>query len=610
MSDDPQFIQEFVIVAACFLLGMAAIIWAVLFIDKRRRGKRIAIPEQSEVHPNLSPDVPNSIQGTESVVDTVNKVNDQNRQSSRPAEETKPTNAPEIKQPPTRRELYLKSEYCWPSAAHTKHLYVPGMSGYGKTSYMANIIIANLELPRPMIVIDPKGSREGLVERVLPHIPEEFVNDTFYLSLDHPVPIDMLGYSNQREKNLVRSDIITILKRFSYGSWGPTMQGTLNNLVPTLLEAEDTTFLDIGRFLESEKRRKEILKQVSKERQDYWRENPPTKSDIGPIASRMSNFYEPPLSTIVGGHRGEGLNIADIINNNQILLVDTSPLSEDGLILGALVMSRIQQAIFRRSSNEDYACCHIYADEFHNFVTSAFNVMLSQARSFNLSLCIANQHPKQITDVWDDVVGCVSSYMIFRLDGSHAALLKSKLRESTPPDTREILRERQVKIDAIQSDIEGAKEFIRLKQDHLNELYKDPDHDRESTRNHEQWIWNIERNIDAGKEEIKAIKNSPLPKPAATFLEQIPNLDVGEAIYITHDGATRRLKLPKPPDPPRQSYIREIIANTYAQCSTKRTNREADCKEGQAVVESKDGDSHNANTPTHIPPNPSKKAGA
>jgi hypothetical protein len=326
------------------------------------------------------------------------------------------------------------TDHYWPDDVRTKHLYIAGLPGYGKTSIMANLAVSDIENGAGVCVIDPKGSKEGLVNRVLAGLapgcrPDD---DLIYLSLKNPIPLDFMGYGDDFEKSLLTSDVITILKRFSFGSWGPTMQGMLMKLVPTLLEAKDTTFLDVGHFLESKKRRDEILEQVSSERRDYWKENPPSKADIGPIAMRMANFTESKaLSTFLGSRKG-GLNIGQAIEEGKVLLVDLSPLSEDGLMLGALMVSKIQQAIFRRDPDEEHPPFALYADEFQNFTTSAFNVIMSQARSFNLSLCLANQHPGQIKDMIDDIKGCVSSYLFFRMDGDHSRLFKSKLRQYTP----------------------------------------------------------------------------------------------------------------------------------------------------------------------------------
>jgi hypothetical protein len=460
------------------------------------------------------------------------------------------------------------------------------MSGYGKTSLMANLALDDIERrDGAVIVIDPKGSEEGLVQRILQHIPESMIPDVFYLSLRNPVPVDMMSYQGQSEKNLIRGDIITILKRFSYGSWGPTMQATLNHLVPTLLEAEDSTFLDIGRFLDFPHRKTEILKQVSPARRDYWENNPASKADSSPITSRMSNFYENPLRTIVNCKRGEGISISDIIEKKQVLLVDTSPLSEDGLMLGALVMSRIQQAIFRRSGKYD-PVCHVYADEFHNFQTSAFNVMLSQARSFNLSLCLANQHPKQIADIWDDIVGCVSTYMIFRLHGDHAYMLRSKLQEPEAIVTH--LQAPWISNPNLvinKRDIAGRKQFLFARKHYLETTHEDV----------EGWgaeLSKVINDIDELDDYVERLRDHSSIKKADTFLDQIPHLPIGEAIFIDQSGYTARVRTPKPPCGGSDQYIPAIIEHTRqaAGIGTKRTGDNYASQVPQKMLELEEDD--------------------
>jgi hypothetical protein len=417
--------------------------------------------------------------------------------------------------------------------SRTRHLYIPGMTGTGKTSLMTNLVLSDLEYEHgPLIIIDPKGGDQGLVNRVLPHIPKGLVKDTFLLTQKNPVPLDLLGYTSDFDKAFVRSDMIDILQRFSYGSWGTTMQGTLNALIPTLLEAEDATFLDIGRFLESERRRDEILEQVSDERQEYWRENPPSKSDVGPVARRVSNFYEGPLATICGGKRGEGLNVEEIIQNNQILLVDTWPKSVDGFMLGALVMAKIQQAIFKRDLALQYPVVNVYADEFHNFVNSRLSEVLLEARSFGISLCMANPSPLKLSEIWSDMRVAVSSYVIFQLAAEDASVFKGRFQETAQP----------------------LDHFDRMKLDMYKALHEHAT-DYQSRFRYE--------------DEMDAIKGKQKPH---TLLDEIPDLQPGEAVFInarTHESA--KIRIPFPPEPPNTDYIQDIIENTYAESSRIRT---------------------------------------
>lgn len=402
-------------------------------------------------------------------------------------------------------------------ATRTRHIYLPGQSGSGKTSLMTHLALSDIgRRDGPVIVIDPKGGDEGLVERVIRQIPKSYVDNVLYISRRNPVPIDMLSYRDAFEKTLIKDDIASILQRFvSWGTWGSTLQGILNALIPTLLEAQDTTFLDIVRFLESVKRREQILEQVSEDRQEWWKENRHYIKESGPLATRMSNFKEPPLSTILDTKRGEGLNIADVINNNEVLLVDTSPSGNDGFLLGALVMSRVQQAIFRRERHHHYPVCTVYADEFHRLQTSGFSELLTEGRSFGISLCLANQHPGQIKEIWDDVKG-IWTYVLFRMDGEHAAKLKWKIKE---------LPEKKL--------TRHQKNIIEL--------------------------------LDLDEYE-----------PPPTFLEQIPSLPAGHAIFVSHTGETRRVVAPRPLRNPPTNYVDKIIQHTRDYIAQKGKNRPGD----------------------------------
>ncbi len=63
---------------------------------------------------------------------------------------------------------------------------------------------------------------------------------------------------------------------------------------------------------------------------------------------------------------------------------------------------------------------------------------MSQARKFNLGLTLANQHPKQIGDLIDDVRGCVSTFLTFRMDADHATALRSAIRPHEPQDLEKL----------------------------------------------------------------------------------------------------------------------------------------------------------------------------
>jgi type IV secretory pathway TraG/TraD family ATPase VirD4 len=69
-------------------------------------------------------------------------------------------------------------------------------------------------------------------------------------------------------------------------------------------------------------------------------------------------------------------------------------------MIGSFIVSSIQVETMKRanlSMNErkDFT---MYIDEFQNFATESFAVILSEARKYKLSLVVANQYISQVQD--------------------------------------------------------------------------------------------------------------------------------------------------------------------------------------------------------------------
>ena len=67
---------------------------------------------------------------------------------------------------------------------------------------------------------------------------------------------------------------------------------------------------------------------------------------------------------------------------------------------------------------------YLYVDEFQNFATDSFAVILSEARKYGLNLTVANQYVAQMTDsVRDAVFGNVGTTISFRVSADDAPIL-------------------------------------------------------------------------------------------------------------------------------------------------------------------------------------------
>ncbi|PID34866.1 MAG: hypothetical protein CR971_00985, partial [candidate division SR1 bacterium] len=67
-----------------------------------------------------------------------------------------------------------------------------------------------------------------------------------------------------------------------------------------------------------------------------------------------------------------------------------------------------------------------YIDEFQNFATETFNEILSEARKYGLSLCVAHQFVKQIpNNISDALFGNIGSMITFRVSSDDAEFIKN-----------------------------------------------------------------------------------------------------------------------------------------------------------------------------------------
>jgi hypothetical protein len=123
-------------------------------------------------------------------------------------------------------------------------------------------------------------------------------------------------------------------------------------------------------------------------------------------------------------------NLRQIMDQGKILIVNLSRglMGEDNAgILGAMMVTKIQLSAMGRANvpQEQRRPFYLYVDEFQNFATDSFAVILSEARKYNLFLTVANQYISQMAEpVRDAVFGNVGTIITFRVSPDDAPFLK------------------------------------------------------------------------------------------------------------------------------------------------------------------------------------------
>ena len=319
----------------------------------------------------------------------------------------------------------------------SRHVYIIGQTGAGKSGLLELFALSDVFYNQGYCIIDPHGD---FAINNLRFIPESRIKDVVYFNpadTSHPVAFNPLELSDPARKPNVSSEVIGVLKRMFGESWGPRLEHILRYTLLALLDRPETTLLDISRMLTDKDFRKETLDyckdvtvlQFWKQEFGTWGDKQVTES-IAPVLNKVGAFTANPIIRNIVGQPKSSFDIRKIMDEGKILVVNLSKglIGEDNAgILGAFLVTKVQLAAMSRSDIpdvKDRRPFYLYVDEFQNFATDSFAVILSEARKYGLNLTVANQYIAQMTDsVRDAVFGNVGTTISFRVSADDAPLL-------------------------------------------------------------------------------------------------------------------------------------------------------------------------------------------
>ena len=318
-----------------------------------------------------------------------------------------------------------------------RHIYVIGQTGTGKSGLLELLALSDLNARQGYAIVDPHGD---FAVNTLNSIPADRVADVIYFNpvdVDYPIGFNPLEYTDPRQKVQISSELVITMKRM-FDSWGPRLEYILRNTILALLDTPGSTMLDITRMLTDKKFRKRVVANVSdivvrnfwETEFATWGTNFQTEA-VAPVLNKVGAFTaNPMIRNIIGQPKGS-FNIRHIMDQGRILVLNLSRglIGEDNAsILGAMIITKIQLAAMSRAdiqNIEDRRPFYLYVDEFQNFATDSFAVILSEARKYGLYLTLANQYISQVPEeVRSAVFGNVGSIVSFRVSPDDAPFLE------------------------------------------------------------------------------------------------------------------------------------------------------------------------------------------
>jgi hypothetical protein len=324
----------------------------------------------------------------------------------------------------------------------SRHMYVIGMTGMGKSTMLENLAIQDIQSGEGVAFIDPHG---GTAEKLLSYIPEHRVQDVVYFApfdSEHPISFNVLDDVDPKRRHLVVGGLMSAFKKIWVDAWSARMEYILQNILHALLEYPGATLLGVNRMLSDKDFRKKVVDNVTDPSvkafwvEEYAKYTDKFAAEAAPaIQNKVGQFTGNPLIRNLVGQPKSSFDIRELMDNRKILIMNLSKgrMGEDNSnLIGSMLITKMYLAAMSRADStesemRDLPSFNFYVDEFQSFASDSFANILSEARKYKLNLTIAHQYVEQMSDeVKAAVFGNVGSMVVFRVGSTDAEIFEKE----------------------------------------------------------------------------------------------------------------------------------------------------------------------------------------
>ena len=322
-----------------------------------------------------------------------------------------------------------------------RHMYIIGKTGTGKSEFLKEMILQDIEAGRGVCAIDPHGE---FVEDILQLMPPERADDVIYFNpsdTERPMGLNMMEADTEEQRHFVVSSVIGLMYKLydphRTGIIGPRFEHAIRNAMLTIMYRKGSTFIELVRALTDQKYVEELLPEVKDPVvKRYWTDQIAQTSDfhksevLDYIVSKFGRFVTNKTMRNIIGQPKSAFNFRKAMDEQKIILINLSKGvlgEEDAKFLGLILVPKVLTAAMSRQDipMEKRKDFYLYVDEFQNYATEDFATILSEARKYRLNLIVANQFIGQIDEeIKNAVFGNVGTLIAFRVGVPDANFLQ------------------------------------------------------------------------------------------------------------------------------------------------------------------------------------------
>ncbi|MCU0475968.1 MAG: type IV secretion system DNA-binding domain-containing protein [Anaerolineae bacterium] len=331
-----------------------------------------------------------------------------------------------------------------PSTVRTRHTYLVGKTGVGKTTALVNLAIQDMAAGHGVAFIDPHGDA---AQDLLLRVPEHRAADVIYFDMSdsqQPLGFNIMGAKDVRQQdNVIREFIALLIQLYDpqrIGIIGPRFEQMVMVAMSIAFAVKDATLHEVVRALSDRDFAREAVKYVTNPvvRTLYdnvvAEMNSSTRSEIMDwLTSKFAHFLVDQTVRHAVTRSTRTLDFRQIMDEGKILIVNLSKgaIGQDNAqFIGLLLLPQLLLAAFTRANQaerERRLFC-VYVDEFHNFKTPALQTALAEGRKYGLSLTLANQFVTQVdTPTRQAIFGNAGTIGVFRVGIEDAQVMEREL---------------------------------------------------------------------------------------------------------------------------------------------------------------------------------------
>ncbi len=292
------------------------------------------------------------------------------------------------------------------------HTYITGGTGSGKSEAIKTFIYHYLtrNLNTGLMLLTPHGKIAQEVAQMRFNVENDrlvYINPDLSSELYpclNPFDIEESDNLTDREAENYAEEFRAVFQELLSDVFTEQMNALLKNTLPVLVKYPNSSVYDLIDFLsESQKKFEKYLsfayrhfknKAMLEFLQGQFVSDKSYKRTKNSMLTRLQSIFNTTLMQAVLKGKST-INLEDLINQKKLIVFDiskgTSPQEWD--VIGKLIIAMVKIIAFRREKIDENqrTPCHLFIDEFQNYITPSIQEILEESRKYKLYLTLAQQ---------------------------------------------------------------------------------------------------------------------------------------------------------------------------------------------------------------------------